>query len=251
MVCFCSGSSTRTDSCATPSPAHSGTHTHNPKPQQKPTPSSSSPFIGQYYVTSSCYSLPFRVHFLCRCTRSSQSSTSPSPFRTLPQVPPPFLSLSMPPPFCPLLSQRPKAVKSDLVVRFQFSRKARYSSSATQTKTESCKKRSRRKVSVQPQGSLLLLSHPNKNKLRQKCKRSYAQFEPYQPSSLLTANLPYTFLKYPPPFPPSPPFSYSCSSHPIFSSFSSFSSSSFSASSVSSPSPSYSSESKIKNKILP
>jgi len=89
---------------------------------------------------------------------------------------PPFLSLSMPPPFCPLLSQRPKAVKSDLVVRFQFSRKARYSSSATQTKTESCKKRSRRKVSVQPQGSLLLLSHPNKNKLRQKCKRSYAQF---------------------------------------------------------------------------
>ena len=76
-----------TDSCATPSPAHSGTHTHNPKPQQKPTPSSSSPFIGQYYVTSSCYYLPFRVHFLCRCTRSSQSSTSPSPFRTLPQVP--------------------------------------------------------------------------------------------------------------------------------------------------------------------
>ena len=139
VVCFCSGSSTRTDSCATPSPAHSGTHTHNPKPQQKPTPSSSSPFIGQYYVTSSCYSLPFRVHFLCRCTRSSQSSTSPSPFRTLPQVPPPFLSLSMPPPFCPLLSQRPKAVKSDLVVRFQFSRKARYSSSAIQTKTNSVK----------------------------------------------------------------------------------------------------------------
>ena len=79
-------------------------------------------------------------------------------------------------------------------------------------------------------------------------------FEPYQPSSLLTANLPYTFLKYPPPlFPPSPPssFSYSGSSHPIFSSFySSFSSSSFSASSVSSPSPSYSSESKIKNTPL-
>ena len=76
--------------------------------------------------------------------------------------------------------------------------------SLTLSKTESCKKRSRRKVSVQPQGSLLLLSHPNKNKLRQKCKRSYAQFEPYQPSSLLTANLPYTFLKYPTPSSPSP-----------------------------------------------
>ena len=124
-----------TDSCATPSPAHSGTHTHNPKPQQKPTPSSSSPFIGQYYVTSSCYSLPLRVHFLCRCTRSSQSSTSPSPFRTLPQVPPLPLSLDAP----TFLS-------------------------LTLSKTESCKKRSRRKVSVQPQGSLLLLSHPNKDR---------------------------------------------------------------------------------------
>ena len=130
-----------------------------------------------------------------RVHRSPQRAHLPSvPCPRYPP-PPPFLSLSMPPPFCPLLSQRPKAVKSDLVVRFQFSRKARYSSSATQTKTESCKKRSRRKVSVQPQGSLLLLSHPNKNKLRQKCKRSYAQFEPYQPSSLLTANIPYTFLK--------------------------------------------------------
>ena len=149
--------------------------------------------------------------------RSPQRAHLPS--APCPRYPPPFLSLSMPPPFCPLLSQRPKAVKSDLVVRFQFSRKARYSSSAIQTKTNSVKNASE--------------AMPN--------------FEPYQPSSLLTANLPYTFLKYPPPFPPSPPFSYSCSSHPIFSSFySSFSSSSFSASSVSSPSPSYSSESKIK-----
>ena len=36
--------------------------------------------------------------------------------------------------------------------------------SLTLSKTESCKKRSRRKVSVQPQGSLLLLSHPNKDR---------------------------------------------------------------------------------------
>ena len=82
--------------------AHSGTLTHNPKHQQQPAPLSSNPFIGQYYVTPSCHSLPFRVHFLYRCTSSSHSPTSPSSFRTLPQVtPPPPSSLSLPPPFCP------------------------------------------------------------------------------------------------------------------------------------------------------
>ena len=69
--------------------------------------------------------------------RSPQRAHLPS--APCPRYPPLPLSLSMPPPFCPLLSQRPKAVKSDLVARFQFSRKARYSSSAIQTKTNSVK----------------------------------------------------------------------------------------------------------------
>ena len=111
--------------------AHSGTLTHNPKHQQQPAPSSSNPFIGQYYVTPSCHSLPFRVHFLCRCTSSSHSPTSSSSFHTLPQVTPPPLPLSR----CPHLS------------------------APTLTRTESHKKRSLR-VKVQPQGSLLLSLHP-------------------------------------------------------------------------------------------
>ena len=109
---------------------HSGTLTHNPKHQQQPAPSSSNPFIGQYYVTPSCHSLPFRVHFLCRCTSSSHSPTSPSSFRTLPQVTPPFLSLAAPT-FLPLLSRGPKAIKSD-PSGLRCSRKAHYSSAPSQ-----------------------------------------------------------------------------------------------------------------------
>ena len=105
---------------------HSGTLTHNPKHQQQPGPSSSSnPFIGQYYVTFSCHSLPFRVHFLCRCTSSSHSPTSSSSFHTLPQVtPPPPSSLSLPPPFCPYSHEDRKNGPSGL----RCTRKGHYSS---------------------------------------------------------------------------------------------------------------------------
>ena len=119
-----------------------------------------------------------------------------------------FLSLTLalaqllPPrqPFCPLLSQRPKAVKGDLVVRSQFSRKARYSFSSTQTKTNYVKNVSEampnlNQINPLPSRPLLLINAQNaKCQASTERHRSFPSIDEIQQSKSKTRGPPAQVL---------------------------------------------------------